>query len=104
MSRVWSAKRKEIEITYEFLDGTTTVLKVVSLSTNEKIKMGELAKKDGVVVYQFLKEKTATHLQKNDEGIVKKVILEQMVEGDLVAFSKAIVEVIGEETQGKQDG
>lgn len=52
MNKVWSAKRKEVEITYEFLDGTSASLKVVSLSTNEKIKMGELAQKDGVVLVQ----------------------------------------------------
>ncbi|MDD5212343.1 MAG: hypothetical protein PHV62_07995 [Sulfuricurvum sp.] len=101
MSKIFSAKRKEIEITYEFLDGTTTQLNVVSLSTKEGKEMSALIKDNSATMADFFEKLVPIHLQKNDPKIAKKVMNEQLNEGNIIEFGKAISAAIEEEKAEK---
>lgn len=101
MSKVFSAKRNEIEITYEFLDGTNVQLKVVSLSTKEGKEVGTILKDETATMADFFEKLVPLHLQKNDSKIIKKVIGEQMDEGNIIEFGKAISEALESEKTEK---
>ena len=101
MNKVFSAKRKETEITYEFIDRTTAQLSVVSLSTKEGKEMSMLIKDDNTTMADFFEKLVPMHLQKNDPKIVKKVMNEQLNEGNIIEFGKAIAEAIEEEKAEK---
>ena len=101
MSKVFSAKRKETEITYEFMDSTTAQLSVVSLSTKEGKEMSVIIKNDSATMADFFEKLVPIHLQKNDPKIIQKVMDEQLNEGNIIEFGKAIAEAIEEEKAEK---
>jgi len=77
MSKVFNAKRKEVEATYEFLTGESIQFSIVSLSTAESHKLGELQKNDGTTLGDFLEAQSRYFLQRNDKKLIDRILKEQ---------------------------
>lgn len=101
MSKVFNAKRKEVEATYEFLTGESTQFSIVSLSTSESNKLGELQKNDGTTLGDFLEAQSRFFLQRNDKKLIDRILKEQMNEGDILEFAKELRDVIDVEKNKK---
>jgi len=101
MSKVLSAKRKEVEVTYEFLDGTSTQITIVSLSTKEGKELSTISKDEIKTGNDFMEALVGFHLQRNEKTIVKRILKEQNDEGNIVEFSQSLSAIIEEEKKGK---
>jgi hypothetical protein len=104
MSKVFNAKRKEVTAQYEFLDGATSDMVIVSLSTGESNKLGELQKDEATTLGAFLEAQSRYFLQRNDKKITDRILKEQMNEGDILEFAKAVREAIDEAKKEKGNG
>lgn len=96
MLKKFNAKRKEVNGTYEFLTGEETPLLIVSLSTSESNKLGELQKNEATTLGDFLEAQSRYFLQRNDKKLIDKILKEQMSEGDIIEFAKALRDAIEE--------
>jgi len=104
-SKVLSAKRREVVITYEFVDGTSTDLIVVSLSTKEGKELAEFSKVEENTGNDMFEKVVRVHLQRNDSKIVNKVMKEQTDgDGNVIEFAKALSDVIEEAKKEKGNG
>ena len=101
MSKVFNAKRKEVEATYEFLTGESVQFSIVSLSTSESNKLGELQKNEGTTLGDFLEAQSRYFLQRNEKKLIERILKEQMNEGDILEFAKAVRDAIDEEKANK---
>jgi aromatic ring-opening dioxygenase LigB subunit len=101
MSKVYSAKRDTIEITYEFADGSQNQLIVCSISTKEGKELSAIVKNEDATMADFFYKFVPLHLKKNDSRIVKKVISEQLNEGNIIDFGKSLSKAIEEAKQEK---
>lgn len=101
MSKVFNAKRKEVEGTYEFLTGESVQFSIVSLSTAESNKLGELQKNEGTTLGDFLEAQSRYFLQRNDKKLIDRILKEQMNEGDIMEFAKAVRDAIEEAKKEK---
>ncbi len=101
MSKVFNAKRKEVEGTYEFLTGESVPFSIVSLSTAESNKLGELQKNEGTTLGDFLEAQSRYFLQRNDKKLIDRILKEQMNEGDILEFAKELRDVIDVEKNKK---
>lgn len=101
MSKVFNAKRKEVEATYEFLTGESVQFSIVSLSTSESNKLGELQKKDEVTLGDYLEIQSRFFLQRNDKKLIDRILKEQMNEGNIIEFAKAVRDAIEEAKKEK---
>lgn len=102
MSKVFSAKRNEVSATYEFIDGTSTEITIVSISTKEAKELAGLSKDETKTGNDFLEMAISYHLQKNDKSIVKRIMKEQNDDGNIVDFFEGLSKLIEEEKKGKQ--
>jgi aromatic ring-opening dioxygenase LigB subunit len=93
-SKVYSAKRDTVKITYEFADGSQNQLIVCSISTKEGKELSAIVKNEDATMADFFEKLVPLHLQKNDSKIVKKVMNEQLNEGDIIKFGKSLSEAI----------
>jgi aromatic ring-opening dioxygenase LigB subunit len=101
MSKVYSAKRDTVEITYEFADGLQNQLIVCSISTKEGKELSEIVKNEDATMADFFEKLVPLHLQKNDSSIVEKVMSEQLNEGNIIDFGKSLSKAIEEAKQEK---
>jgi hypothetical protein len=101
MSKVFNAKRKEVTAQYEFLDGANTEMVIVSLSGNENKELAALQKADDITLGDFLEKQSRFMLQRNDKKVTEKIIKEQVGEGDILEFAKALREAIDEAKKEK---
>jgi len=102
MSKVLSAKRKEVVVTYEFMDGVTVEVTVVSLSTKEGKEISAFSKLEDCTGNDMFEKIARAHLQRNDQKVVNKIIKEQCDgEGDVIEFAKALANAIEEEKKEK---
>jgi len=101
MSKVFNAKRKEVEATYEFIDGETVPFVIVSLSTSESNKLGELQKNDGTTLGDYLEAQSRYFLQRNEKKLIDRILEEQMSDGNILEFAKGIRDAIEEERKEK---
>lgn len=104
MSKVFNAKRQEVEATYEFLDGTTASMIIVSLSTKEGKELAVLSKDESKTGNDFIDLAIGYHLQRTDKSIVKKIMKEQNDEGNIIEFFQGLSALIEEEKKGKSNG
>lgn len=100
-SKVLSAKRKTITVTYEFNDGTTTSITVQSLSTNEGKSISAFASTGTVIAADVYEKNVRMQLQKNDADVINKIVQELYEEGDIKDFSESLSMLIVEEKKGK---
>lgn len=101
MSKVFSAKRQNVTVTYEFTDGTTTSITVQSLSTNEGIDIGTVVEDKEAKLSDLYEKIARIHLAKNDAEIVNRIIKEQYDEGNIRDFANGLSELIEETKKGK---
>jgi len=101
MSKVFSAKRKTIEVTYEFLNGDTKEIIANSLSSKEQEEITNNTIENGTDVIENYKSIVKKQLSKNAKKLVSDIIKEQYEEGDIIEFSNALSETIREEKEKK---
>lgn len=102
MNKVLSAKRKEVVVTYEFADGSTADLTVISLSTKDGKEISAFSKVEGNTGNDMFEKIARTHLQRNDQKVVNKVMKEQCDgEGEVIEFAKALANAIEEAKKEK---
>lgn len=100
-SKVLNAKRKEVTVTYEFLDGTTKSITVQSLSTNEAKDIAEFSKDETKTGSDLFEKIARIHLNKNDADTINQIIDEQYTDGNMIEFSQSLGELIEEIKKGK---
>ena len=101
MSKVFSAKKEEVEFKYEFLDGKEVSLKTRSLSSKQQREISKMmSEKDSDTIDNF-KSIIEMQLKTNDKKTVEKIINEQYEEGDIIQFSNSLTTLIKEETEKK---
>lgn len=104
MSKVFSAKRQNVTVIYEFTDGTTTSITVQSLSTNEGIDIGTVVEDKEAKLSDMFEKIARIHLAKNDAEIVNRIIQELYDEGNIRDFANGLSELIEETKKGKSKG
>lgn len=101
MSKVFSAKRKKVEIDYLLLDGKEVKLTVQSLSSKEQEDVANsIVSREESIIKRF-KNIVRKQLILNDKKVVEKVIEEQYEDGDIVDFSNALASILREEKEKK---
>lgn len=103
-NKVFSAQRKTVTATYEFLDGSTTSITVQSLSTNEAKEVAAFSEDETKTGADLFEKIARIHLQKNDAETINRIIKEQYTDGSILEFSRALGELIEEVKKGKSNG
>jgi len=101
MSKVFSAKRKSVKFDYEFLDGKSENLEVISLSSKEQEEVADIEVNSTHSVIEKFKTILKKQLVNNDKKTVDKIIKEQYSEGDLIDFSNSLSSLIHETKEKK---
>lgn len=102
-SKVLNAKRKEVTVTYEFLDGTTKSVTVQSLSTNESKEISDMTEDKEATMADLFEKIARIHLQQNDADTINRIIEEQYEEGNIRDFANSLSGLIEEVKQGKSN-
>ncbi len=97
----FNAKRTEIKIGYEFLDGTEATVTVHSLSTKEFDDLNSDSKTVGSSANNVNEKTLRIMLSKNESMVVDKIVKEQYNEGVLVDFVNTLLKALEEEKKGK---
>lgn len=100
-SKVLSAKRQAVTVTYEFLDGKSTSITVQAISTNENLEIDAFTKEVGKTGSDLFEKIIRLHLQPNEADTVNRIVTEQYEEGNLLDFANALGELIQEAKKGK---
>lgn len=100
-SKVLNGKRKQVTVTYEYADGTTTSITVQSISTNESKSLAEFGKGEGVTGADLFEKIVRMHLQLNDAETINKIVKEQYEDGYIKDFADALSGLIEEAKKGK---
>ncbi|MCK9372576.1 MAG: hypothetical protein M0P91_05220 [Sulfuricurvum sp.] len=100
-SKVLSAKRQNVPVVYDFLDGTSTSITVQSISTNEAKDINAYAQQDGKTGSDLFEKIVRMHLILNEAEVVNRIIKELYEEGNVMDFVKALEAIISEAKQGK---
>lgn len=101
MSKIFSAKRKSVKFDYEFLDGKSETLEVVSLSSKEQEEVAEIEVDSTHTVIEKFKTILKKQLRNNDKKVIEKITKEQYEEGDIIEFSNSLSSLIHEEKAKK---
>ena len=101
MSKVFSAKRKKANFTYEFLDGTTVEVTTNSLSSKEQSEVVSSKTNNPSELIEKYQSIIRKQLAGADTQLVEKIILEQFEDGDIIEFSNSLAGLIRESTEKK---
>ena len=101
MSKVFSAKRKTVEFSYEFLDGTTKEVTANSLSSKEQSEIVGKKSENSEELMEKYKNIVSKQLKNEDSKTVEKLIKEQYEEGDIIEFSNSLATLLRESQEKK---
>lgn len=88
--KVFSAKERSIEFTYEFLDGKGVEVTAVHLTSKQQENIVRLSREEA---FGSIKETLRLQLARTDKKLVEKIIKEQYESGDLIVFSNEIAQL-----------